>query len=316
MILALSPYMMNIPRSSSPLNPNLNTSSDPLSSPTPSSSRNYQSFSLHSNKNSSPSVPLLSTRYIRPSSSSKKSSSSSSSRRASSSNETNSDLFSEGTTPTEGLMWREKFTRRLEERERRKKSRELNLDKKRGLQQKREFNLEEEEEADRKAQQDDEEIFRRLVILQRKKNQHATLQSHELETGGSDPLLPDLEDELLQLEKEEKELINRLDQIQEIDHNHNLYSSPIPVKQNFKFNSHHQNIIEDDKYEEEWEKEAALAEEQERDQEDIILVEQAELQQFAQIRHSQNHNSMDIDMDLDEQVDWEAFDSMDIEQCQ
>ncbi|WWC59494.1 uncharacterized protein I303_102050 [Kwoniella dejecticola CBS 10117] len=366
---------MSTPRSSSPLNPN--TSSDPLSSPTPqpapslsSRTSQYQSFSLPSyrhslNSTSTSGGPLLSTRYSRPSSrksspipnshgrpfaasSGSKSGSSTSSRGGSGSGRRSahgggnrggyggaSDLFSEGTTPTEGLMWREKFSRRVEERERRKSQREGNIDKRRGIDasaNRREMSVEEEEEADRKAQEDDEEIFRRLVILQRKKTQHATLQSHELETGGSDPLLPDMEDELLNLEREERELMNRLDTANDDGNvhfqnqrDHNMDSSPIkknPLRTESTqlINLTPRQIHE----EEEWEREAALAEEQERDLEDINFADQVEshflphhpqTQQIPPIGGPSTNVDIDIDMDMDMdgQVDWEAFDAMDIE---
>nr|XP_019047140.1 hypothetical protein I302_03747 [Kwoniella bestiolae CBS 10118]OCF26070.1 hypothetical protein I302_03747 [Kwoniella bestiolae CBS 10118] len=294
---------MTTPHSSSPLNPNSHArSSSPLSSPTPgpsSSSRPFQSFSLPSPSLKSPSTPLKSTRYIRPSKRSSLPSSSST-----------TDLFSEGTTPMEGQMWREKFTRRVEAREKRKADRTRELDKRRGTGVGgREMSVEEEEAEDRRAQEDDEEIFRRLVILQRKKSQHASLVSHEQETGGSDPLTPEFwEDELDHLQREERELMDRLD--------HPMMSSPPPSDPG---RSGKEEELE------EWQIQAALAEQEELDLEEMRLADQVEQAYYArhispsmqdQIRHSENHGmGMDVDMDLemDTQVDWEAFDSMDIE---
>lgn len=60
------------------------------------------------------------------------------------------ELFAEGTTPTEGQMWRERFTRRMVDRERRKKIREVEVDKRRGV------IHEEQDEA--KILEDDEEV--------------------------------------------------------------------------------------------------------------------------------------------------------------
>ncbi|WVQ69287.1 uncharacterized protein L199_007504 [Kwoniella botswanensis] len=318
MLLALSPYStyaMTTPRSSSPLNPNPNVrSSSPLSSPTPgSSSSRYQSFSLPSPSSyrSAPSgaAQLRSPRYVRPSKRP--------SLPSSSTTTTGSDLFSEGTTPMEGLMWREKFSRRVEAREKRKADRNNELDKRRGLSGsvKREMSVEEEEEQDRKAQEDDEEIFRRLVILQRKKSQHASLVSHEIETGGSDPLTPEFwEDELEELQKEERELMNRLDDQSHADHQHQNQTSSSTMN-----NNQHVNQEESD---EEWEIQAALAEQEEMELEEINFADQVEKAYYA--HQSQSHQpsdnnvhtgNMDVDMDvdLDSQVNWDAFDSMDIE---
>jgi hypothetical protein len=60
------------------------------------------------------------------------------------------ELFAEGTTPTEGLMWRERFSRRMEDREKRRKSREAEIDRRRVVV--------EEEEDEAKAREDDEEV--------------------------------------------------------------------------------------------------------------------------------------------------------------
>lgn len=60
------------------------------------------------------------------------------------------ELFAEGTTPTEAQMWRERFSRRMIDRERRKKGREAEVDKRRGT-----IHIEED---DAKAQEDDEEV--------------------------------------------------------------------------------------------------------------------------------------------------------------
>ncbi|OCF76964.1 hypothetical protein I204_02673 [Kwoniella mangroviensis CBS 8886] len=320
MLLALSPfpsYAMTTPRSSSPLNPNPNVrSSSPLSSPTPgSSSSRYQSFSLPSPSSyksySNGTAQLRSTRYMRPSKRA--------SLPSSSTTPTGSDLFSEGTTPMEGLMWREKFSRRVEAREKRKADRNNELDKRRGLSGsiQREMSVEEEEEQDRKAQEDDEEIFRRLVILQRKKFQHASLVSHEMETGGSDPLTPEFwEDELEELQKEERELMNRLDNHTDEQNNQiQIQLQPHVQDQDPTRNQEEAEL-------EEWQIQAALAEQEELELEEMNFADQVEHAYFA--HQSQSHRlsadnvhtarmDVDMDMDLDSQVNWDAFDSMDIE---
>jgi hypothetical protein len=64
------------------------------------------------------------------------------------------DLFTEGTSPVQGQLWRDRLGRRMEERERRKRSREEEMGRRRGLP------AEEidQEAADRRAQEDDEEV--------------------------------------------------------------------------------------------------------------------------------------------------------------
>jgi hypothetical protein len=134
----LYPCMSSAPftlgRPSSPLNPNPTTSSSPP--PASSSTR----FSSGSGGLSSP-TPMshkAKTRYKRPDVQSKRYLQSAP-----------AELFAEGTTPTEGLMWRERFSRRMEDREKRRKSREAGIDKRRVV-------VEEEDEA--KAREDDEEV--------------------------------------------------------------------------------------------------------------------------------------------------------------
>ncbi|OCF45867.1 hypothetical protein I317_00355 [Kwoniella heveanensis CBS 569] len=129
------------------------------------------------------------------------------------------DLFSEASTPTESLLWRERFSRRAEERERRKKARDADLDRRRGIASSSgnhgegrtgngtSSTPEEEEEADRRAQADDEEIFRRLVILQRNKARRAALVSHEQEVGDNDYL----DVEPFWEEEETRELLRHLE---------------------------------------------------------------------------------------------------------
>ncbi|WVQ76001.1 hypothetical protein IAR50_005637 [Cryptococcus sp. DSM 104548] len=210
--------------SSSPLNP----SSHPPFAPDSQQSRHAPSSSPPANPMSSP-TPFfrpppgrlglspgpagqgrgkLSTRYTRPARNSLPSA------LPSYNSAGNGDLFSEGTTPLQGAMWRERFTRRMDERTRRKDAKEKNLERRRGIGRPLfEDELEEDEdELERKAKEADDEIYRRITILQRKKAIHAQLANEEYETGGSDPNLPDFwEDELEQMQREENDLIRRLE---------------------------------------------------------------------------------------------------------
>ncbi|TYJ56895.1 hypothetical protein B9479_002340 [Cryptococcus floricola] len=211
--------------SSSPLNP----FSHPPSVPDPQQSRHAPSSSPPANPMSSP-TPFfrrspgglesssgpglgkgkLSTRYTRPARKSLPSALPS----YSPAGPSNGDLFSEGTTPLEGAMWRERFTRRMDERENRKKAKERNLEMRRGIGRPlfTDDIEEDEDELERKEKEDDDEIYRRITILQRKKAVHAQLVNEEYETGGSDPNLPDFwENELEQMQREERDLIRRLE---------------------------------------------------------------------------------------------------------
>lgn len=95
-------------------------------------------------------------------------------------------------------MWRDRLQRRIKDRERRKKDRESDLARRRGTDTA-------EEVLEAQAQADDEEIFRRLMVLQRRREEHAALAALDGE-GGSDPHLPEFWEEEL-----EQELVNSLD---------------------------------------------------------------------------------------------------------
>ncbi|WVO16549.1 hypothetical protein L204_104228 [Cryptococcus depauperatus] len=210
--LSSPPLSAHLPLSSSPLNPftqpvknHLDTchasSSSPQTSPTPFF-RSIPGGAPPPLTKSQGRKQSLSTRYERPA---RRISASASSPIAG----TSTDLFSEGTTPLEGAMWRERFTRRMQERKRRREAKDRDLNKRRGISKQSSLD---EEEAERKAQEDDEEIFRRIVILQRRKARHAAIVSEEQETGGSDPDLPDFwEEELEAMQREERALLYRLE---------------------------------------------------------------------------------------------------------
>ncbi|OWZ76119.1 hypothetical protein C366_05594 [Cryptococcus neoformans Tu401-1] len=305
--LTSSPPVTNYPFSSSPLNPYTHphsitsvcpsmpasSSSPPRSSPTPCLRQLPHPAPLF---RSSPvsGKGKLSTRYQRPA---RKSLPSSLTAGPSDLGTRDTDLFSEGTTPLEGAMWRERFSRRIEERERRRNARDANLNRRRGIDG---FGLRgvtlDEDEAERKAQEDDEEIFRRIVILQRKKANHAALVSEEQETGGSDPNLPEFwEEELKTMENEERELFGRLNQ--------HVEDGPWNER----------SEIEEDI----WAREAAEAEEVEREAEMARMMEEFERNVLSGMtnHHSQPSQKQqhlvagDVDMD----VDWNQLDSMDIE---
>lgn len=174
--LALSSYMspftpQNYGRPSSPLNPHSGSSS-PLTSPTPTTS--YGSMHhLYPSPQAGPSRPPRMTHrpFSLPSPSSSSAGSSNSrygkrptapSRQRSSLPPSNGqvDLFTEGTSPVQGQMWRDRLSRRMEERERRKRAREGEIGRRRG--QNGEGDVDQ-EEADRRAQEDDEEVSCLLI---------------------------------------------------------------------------------------------------------------------------------------------------------
>lgn len=191
-------------------------------------------------------------------------------------------------------MWRERFSRRMEERERRRKARDANLNRRRGIDG---LGLSgvtlDEDEAERKAQEDDEEV----CVLKRKKANHAALVSEEQETGGSDPNLPEFwEEELETMKNEERELLRKLDQ--------HVEDGPWNER----------SEIEEDI----WAREAAEAEEVEREAEMAKMMEDFERNallgmpshQHSQPSQKQQHHFIgDVDMD----VDWNRIDSIDTE---
>lgn len=67
-------------------------------------------------------------------------------------------MFGEGkgTTPVESAMWKERFARRVQDRERRMRVRAQDLDRRRSID--TSDNMDDEDEAERAAQADDEEV--------------------------------------------------------------------------------------------------------------------------------------------------------------
>jgi len=72
-------------------------------------------------------------------------------------------LFGEGkgTTPVESAMWKERFARRVQDRERRMRVRAQDLDRRRSID--TSDDMDDEDEAERAAQADDEEVSERFA---------------------------------------------------------------------------------------------------------------------------------------------------------
>lgn len=68
------------------------------------------------------------------------------------------DLFTEGTSPVQGQLWRDRLGRRMEERERRKRARENEMGRRRDVEGDDADQDQDQEAADRRAQEDDEEV--------------------------------------------------------------------------------------------------------------------------------------------------------------
>ncbi|WVQ83258.1 hypothetical protein IAT38_005397 [Cryptococcus sp. DSM 104549] len=331
MIISITtPHKPNCPHSSSPLNPNHPpSSSPPLSSPTPyTHPLPFTAFAAgpspnHTQSPNSPTFPpsfashnpphghlprqKISTRYQRPAKAS-----------APSHAGATRDLFTDGTTPVTGALWRENLSRRFEERERRQKQRrEKDLMQRRGLGD--EVESVDDVEAERKELEEDEEIFRRIIVLQRRKEQHAILVSEEQETGGDDPNLPDFwEAELDALHREEQGLIQRLSDLP----GPSGWTAPSPTRL-VNIHGPPRGGDEGNEWDDELEWEAAQAEEAERAAEAEIAraLEDAEMAQMEvrqqALAHQQGGGEGSggggMDQDMDMEVDWEAFDSMEIE---
>jgi hypothetical protein len=149
------------------------------------------------------------------------------------------------------------------------------------------------------------QIFRRLMVLQRQREQRNAQISYEQDNGGSDPISPDFWDG----EEEERALEARL-QASELYNakagpsNHNQFQTPQRQPQRI--------IGEDQEEEEDWAAEAARAEEAEREAEEVELARQVEesyrrQQQQHQShphQHSQPHGDTSIEVD-DIEMDWD-----------
>ena len=150
-------------RPSSPLNPHSHSgpSSSPMTSPTPhhiSPSPFTLGTPATRHRSSSSSTP---TRYTRPNAKR----SPATPFPAASPYSGGGDLFGEGkgTTPVESAMWKERFARRVQDRERRKRARAQDLDRRRSID--TSDDVSDEDEAERVAQADDEEVHTCALVV-------------------------------------------------------------------------------------------------------------------------------------------------------
>lgn len=257
------------------------------------------------------------------------------------------DLFTEGTSPVQGQMWRDRLGRRMEERERRKRTREDDMGRRRDTL--GSLSAEDQEAADKRAAEDDEEvslsvenhilvemadgqIFRRLMVLQRRKAEHAALVSHEQETGGSDPLEPEFWEEEMEQFDPEAGMVNystrqppqQLNYLNTPQHSFasssSKYITPRPARgfgRDMTMGSYRERMEE----EEDWGEEAAAAEAAEREAEEIAMLEMVEREyaQFARGAGGAASHTGEIRVeggrreDGGMEVDWDGFDQMDME---
>jgi hypothetical protein len=157
------------------------------------------------------------------------------------------------------------------------------------------------------------------MVLQRRREEHAALVSHEIETGGSDPLLPEFwEEEVASLDAEERMLASHFNH--GAQPSHTQHAAGVPTLHPFSTPLQHQpaertayreSPIEDE--ENRWAREAAEAEEAEREAEDAEIARMVEEEYAAVHSRAGGKDDETGDMGMDVDVDWEAFDAMDIE---
>jgi len=156
-------------------------------------------------------------------------------------------------------------------------------------------------------QADKDKIFRRMMVLQRSKARHAQLVSHEVETGGSDPDLPDFwEDEPL-----EQDDIHS-DRQPEMTHTiiDDISMSPvssIPRRREIITTYRERGDADE---EERWAREAAEAEEAELETEELEIARKVE-EAYGLMMPEPKRRLDERDEGMD--MDWEALDAMDIE---
>ena len=137
--------------------------------------------------------------------------------------------------------------------------------------------------------------------MQRRKAEHAAMVSYEVETGGSDPGLPDFWDDDIQLLGQPPNPAQFRDHIEHEDEDDDMTLTP---KKNRPFVAARPTSFRAVDEEEEWALEAAAAEEAEREAEDAEIARRVEEAYGFSVPGS---SGGDLDMD------WEAFDAMDIE---
>jgi len=149
------------------------------------------------------------------------------------------------------------------------------------------------------------------MVLQRRKAEHAAMVSYEVETGGSDPALPDFwDDELEALAQEERRLSSRFHQpassysifdTGDDDDEDDMMTTPTRGAAFKDARPSPMQILDE---EDERELEAAAAEEAEREAEDAEIARRVEEAYGLSLPAN---SGGDLDMDMD------AFDAMDIE---
>ena len=137
------------------------------------------------------------------------------------------------------------------------------------------------------------------MVMQRRKAEHAALVSYEMETGGSDPALPEFWDDDIQLIDRPHPAQFREPVVHE-DDDDDMMMTP---KKKFHASARPSpfGAIDED---EEWALEAAAAEEAEREAEDAEIARRIEEAYGVSVP---GRGMEDLGMD------WEAFDAMDIE---
>jgi len=153
------------------------------------------------------------------------------------------------------------------------------------------------------------QIFRRLMVLQRQREQRNAQISYEQDNGGSDPISPDFWDDDPQYSDDEETALKARLETSNMNRagpsNYNQYQTP-PRRSKYPT-----IIIEEEGVDEdEWAAEAARAEEAEREAEEMELARQVEesyRQQQHQAQpnqHGQTIGNTSIDVD-DIEMDWD-----------
>lgn len=142
-----------------------------------------------------------------------------------------------------------------------------------------------------------------MIIMQRKKAEHQHLVNYELETGGSDPALPEFWEEELEQEtgppfgSQTPTRITTYRDHFEDDDPMVTPRKPFGKPRQSPFPKNHDE-------EEEWERQAMEAEQAERDAEEAEIAQRIEQAYGVTVPRVSNEEM---------EMDWDAFDAMDIE---
>lgn len=139
------------------------------------------------------------------------------------------------------------------------------------------------------------------MVMQRRKAENAAMVSYEVETGGSDPALPDFWEDDIQLLGQPSHSARFREQIEHEDEDDDMALTP---KRTNAFASARPISFGAMNEDEQWALEAAAAEEAEREAEDAEIARRVEEAYGVSV-------PVPVGGDLD--MDWEAFDAMDIE---